>query len=126
MNLRQRRQIRQRLQTLLFGSVLVWMAASFIAAVPAMALHTPATTHSIFNEYARVETYRGYAYALEGDGEQEAIAIKENNSWRVLCTASSHMSAVDLVQSCNVPMGIARHLRVLSHKGMTHSIVLAS
>lgn len=123
MKLRRKRLIKQRLQALLFCSVLAWMAASFIAAVPAMAMHSQATP-SIFSSYARVETYQGYAYALEGAQDGEAIALEENNSWKVLCTASFHMSAVDLVQKCNVPIGIARHLRVLSHKGMSHDIVL--
>ena len=125
MKSRQKRLAKQRLQALLFCSVLVWMAASFIAAVPAMAMHSQATP-SIFSSYARVETYKGYAYALEGAQEEEAIAKKENNTWKVLCTASFHMSGVDLLQKCDVPIGIARHLRVLSHKGMSHDIVLPS
>ena len=125
MNFRQKRRIRQRLQALLFCAVLVWMAASFIAAIPAMAMNTPATL-SVFSDYARVETYQGYAYALEGKQGEEAIAVKDSNQWQVLCTAPSRMSAVDLVQNCNVPIGIARHLRVLSHKEIAHDIVLAS
>ena len=125
MNFRQKRRIRQRLQALLFCAVLLWMATSFVAAIPAMAMNTP-TAPSIFSGYVRVETYQGYAYALEGDQGKEAIAVKDNNQWQLLCIAPSHMSAVDLVQDCNVPVGIARHLRVLSHKGMAHDIVLAS
>ena len=125
MKLRQRRRIKQRLQTLLFGSVLVWMTASFIAAVPAMALHQQ-TIPNVLGEYARVESYRGYAYGLEGTYGAEAIAKEENGTVKLLCKASSAMSAVDLVQKCNVPIGIARHLRVLSHKNMAHDIVVPS
>ena len=124
MNIRQRKRIRQQLQELLFGTVLVWMAASFIASVPAMAMHLQATP-SILKDYARVETYQGYAYALEGEEGREAIALKDRNQWKLLCSASSRMSAVDLVKECNVPISIARHLRVLSHQEMAHDIVLA-
>ena len=125
MNFRQKRRIRQRLQVLLFCAVLVWMAASFVAAIPAMAMNTP-TAPNIFSDYARVETYQGYAYALEGNQEKEAIAVKDNNQWQVLCAAAARMSAIDIVQKCGVPIGIARHLRVLSHKGMAHDIVVPS
>ena len=125
MNVRQKRRIRQRLQVLLFCAVSVWMAASFIAAVPAMAMQ-PQATPSLFSSYARVEIYQGYAYALEGDKASEAVSKQENGEWQLLCTASSPMRAVDLVQNCNVPVGIARHLRALSHKGMAHNIVLAN
>ena len=125
MNLRQRRRIRQRLQTLLFGSILVWMAASFIAAIPAKALHRQSAP-DILSEYARVESYRGYAYGLEGAYGAEAIAKKEDGAMQLLCKAPSAMSAVDLVQKCGVPIGIARHLRGLSHKDMAHDIVVPS
>ena len=125
MNIRQKRRIKQRLQTLLFCAALVWMAASFLTAVPAMAMH-PQTTPSILSSYARVETYQSYAYALEGNKASEAVSKKENGEWKLLCTAASPMRGVDLVQDCNVPIGIARHLRVLSHKGMAHDMVLAN
>ncbi|KPQ33313.1 MAG: hypothetical protein HLUCCA11_18950 [Phormidesmis priestleyi Ana] len=125
MKLRQKRRIRQRLQTLLFGSILIWMVASFIAAVPARALHRQSAP-DILSEYARVESYRGYVYGLEGADGAEAIAKEENGTTKLLCKAASAMSAVDLVQACGVPIGIARHLRVLSHKDMAHDIVVTS
>lgn len=125
MNIRQKRRIRQRLQALLFCTALIWMSASFIAAVPAMAMH-PQATPSILSSYARIETYQGYAHALEGDKASEAVSKKEDGEWKLLCTADLPMNAIDLVQDCNVPIAIARHLRVLSHKGMAHDIVLAN
>lgn len=124
MNIRQRRRIRQRLETILFSAVLVWMAASFLVSIPAMAMH-PQAMPTILSNYERVETYKGYAYGLEGEGGKVAIATKgAGKEWTLLCKADQPMSGMDILRNCDVPIGIARHLRVLSHKGMAHDLVL--
>ena len=123
MRKQQKRRIRQQAQAILFCSILVWMAASFIAAVPAMAFQ-PETKPTVFHDYASVVRYQEYAYASEGPRGAEAIAHKENGSWQILCEASTPMSGIDLVQNCDLPVGMARHLKVLSHEGMSHDIVV--
>ena len=124
MNIRQRRRIKQKFQDILFSAVLVWMAASFLAAFPAMAMR-PQAAPSILSEYERVETYRGYAYGLEGKHGSVAISTKgTDDQWMLLCKADKPMSGMDILRNCDVPIGIARHLRVLSHKGMAHDLVL--
>ncbi|MFK8185208.1 MAG: hypothetical protein AB8B99_17690 [Phormidesmis sp.] len=99
------------------------MAVSFIAALPERVAQAHATP-SMFNSYARVESYQGYAYGLEGRQGGEMIARKENEKWEILCTETSKMNGIDLIQRCHVPISIARHLRVVSHKGMAHDFVL--
>ena len=119
----QKRRIRQQAQAILFCSILVWMAASFIAAVPAMAFQ-PEPKPALFYDYASVVRYQEYAYASEGPKGVEAIAHKENGSWKIRCEASTPMSGINIVQQCAVPVGIARHLKVIGHKGMSHDLVV--
>lgn len=123
MKKQRQRRIRQQAQAILFCSILVWMAASFIAAVPAMAFQ-PETKPTAFHDYASVVRYQEYAYALEGPQGAEAISHKENGKWQILCEASAPMSGMNIVQQCEVPVGVARHLKVLNHKGMSHDLVV--
>lgn len=123
MKKQQKRRVTKQAQAILFCSVLIWIAASFIAALSAMAFHSD-TQPAIFQDYASVVRYRDYAYASEGPQNAEAIAHKESGTWQLLCEASTPISGMSLVQKCEVPIGTARHLKILNHKGMSHNLVV--
>lgn len=99
------------------------MVASFIATVPAMAFHTDAIADT-FAEYSIVANYKGYTYASEGPEGSAIVALKRDKDLEISCKLETTPTGIELVQKCNVPVGIARHLKVLGHKGMSHDIVV--
>ena len=123
MKKQQKRRIRQQAQAILFCSILVWMAASFIAAVPAMAFQ-PQHSPDILASYEDVATYQDYAYASSKSGE-EAVSRKVGGKWEIVCQSDRPFTGFELLEKCSVPIGTARHLKVLKHKGMSHQMYVA-
>ena len=124
MKKKQKNRLKKQAQVILFCSVLIWMAVNFLSAIPAMAFH-PKAVPSIFAEYDIVATYKGYSYASEGPQGNAAVAFKQNGLEKIQCKLSSTPTGIELVQKCEVPISIARHLKVLGHKGMSHDLVVA-
>ena len=123
MKKQQKRRIRQQAQAILFCSILVWMAASFIAAVPAMAFQ-PQQSPDVLAGYEDVATYQDYAYASSKSGE-EAVSHKVGGRWEIVCQSDRLFTGFELLEKCSVPIGTARHLKVLKHKGMSHQMYVA-
>ena len=107
----------------MFCSIFIWMATSFIAAIPAMAFH-PEPVQNAFSEYGIVANYRGYTYASEGPNGGATVVSKQDGDLEILCKLKATPTGIELVQKCEVPIGIARHLKVLGHKGMSHDLVV--
>lgn len=124
MKKQQKIRIRRQAQAILFCSILVWMAASFIAAVPAMAFQPQHSPDSLAS-YEDVAIYQGYAYASSVSGE-EAVSHKVDGKWEMVCQSDHHFTGFELLEKCSVPIGTARHLKVLKHKGMSHQMYVAN
>ena len=88
-----------------------------------MAFHSTATP-TILSSYEDVALYSNYAYASSESGK-EAIAHKVDDQWAIVCQSNSHFKGRELVNQCDVPIGIARHLKVLKHNGMSHELYVA-
>ncbi|PZO22619.1 MAG: hypothetical protein DCF25_02325 [Leptolyngbya foveolarum] len=123
MRKQRQRRIRQQAQAILFCSILVWMAASFIAAVPAMAFQ-PQQSPDVLTDYEDVATYQDYAYASSASGE-EAVSHKVGGKWEMVCQSDRLFTGFELIEKCSIPIGTARHLKVLKHKGMSHQMFVA-
>lgn len=119
----QKKRVVVQAKTILFCAALIWMAVSFLAAVPAMAFQTPETPE-VLQGFEHIVEYQDYAYA--SSSEAEAVAYRENGGkWQILCQHSGQMKTIELVNRCQVPAAIARHLKVLSKAGVNHEIFMA-
>lgn len=118
----QKKRIVVQAKTILFCAALIWMAVSFLAAVPAMAFQTPRTPE-VLQGFEHIAEYQDYAYA--SSSEAEAVAYKENGKWQILCQQSGRFKTIELVTQCQVPTVIARHLKVLSKSGVSHEMFVA-
>ncbi len=98
------------------------MAVSFLAAVPAMAFQPPRTPE-VLQDFEHIAEYQDYAYA--SSSEAAAVAHKENGKWQILCQQSGQIRTTELVNQCQVPTAIARHLKVLSNSGVSHAMFVA-
>jgi len=99
------------------------MLVSALAAVPAIAFQ-PQHSPDVLASYEDVATYQGYAYASSESGK-EAISHKIEGRWEIVCQSDHHFTGFELLEKCNVPIGTARHLKVLKHKGMSHTMYVA-
>lgn len=115
-------RIKVQAQALVFCAACIWMLTSVLSALPAMALHTQSSPN--VSGYPDVATYSDYAYASAPEGA-EVLVHKENSQWIVLCQSKQPLKGIELIERCHVPTAIARHLKVLKHKGMNHEIYLA-
>jgi hypothetical protein len=118
-----RAKLKIELSAILFLGVLIWMTIALLFEVPAMAFHTP-RTHSILQGYESVVRYEHYAYGTRGT--KEAVAHEEHGIWKILCESDAHLKGVDIVNQCQVPVGIARHLKVLQTSGINHELFVKS
>lgn len=119
----QKKRIKVQAQTILFCAAAIWMLVSALAAVPAIAFQ-PQHSPDVLASYEDVATYQGYAYASSESGK-EAISHKIEGRWEIVCQSDHHFTGFELLEKCNVPIGTARHLKVLKHKGMSHTMYVA-
>ena len=117
-----KRNIKRQVQAILFCAIAMWMLVNGLASLPAMA--HPLLPPSVLEAYSDLVMYNGYVYGTDAEG-REAIAYENSGSWDVVCSSDSHFSGVDLVDKCEIPIGSARHLKVLKHKGMSHDMYVA-
>lgn len=82
-------------------------------------------TPSVLADYEDVVLYEGYAYGLSASGG-EAIAHEEAGQWKLVCQAGHHLVGSELLGECGIPIGTARHLRVLQKKGMSHELYVSN
>lgn len=118
----QKKRIAVQAKTILFCAALIWMAVSLLAAVPAMAFQTPRTPE-VLPGFEHIVEYQDYAYASSSGAE--AVAYKENGKWQILCQTSGRFKTIELVNQCQVPTVIARHLKVLSKLGVSQEMFVA-
>lgn len=123
MKRQQQRRVRRQAQAILFCAILIWMAASFIAAVPAMAFQ-PQRSPDGLADYEDVATYQDYAYASSTSG-REAVSHKVAGKWEMVCQSDRLFTGFELIEKCSVPIGTARHLKVLKQKGISHQMYVA-
>ena len=119
----QKRNLKRQAQTILFCAVLIWAVFNAIASGAAMALQ-PAIAPNILDSYADVVIYNGYAYGASADGG-EAIASKATGKWQLSCAFDHHLSNHELLGTCGLPIGTARHMKVLRKKGMNHELFVS-
>ncbi|MBE9062237.1 hypothetical protein [cf. Phormidesmis sp. LEGE 11477] len=119
----QRRNLKKQAQTILFCAVLIWATFNAIASGAAMAFQ-PATAPSVLDGYEDVVVYNGYAYGTSADGG-EAIASKATGEWKLSCAFSHHLSNQELLGPCGLPIGTARHMKVLRKKGINHELFVS-
>jgi invasion protein IalB len=118
-----KRNLKRQAQAILFCAIAMWMLASGLATLPAMA-HDPVPP-SILEPYSDVVMYDGYAYGTAENG-QEAIAQQDGGDWKILCQSDRTFSAHELMDQCNVQIGSARHLKVLKRKGLSHDLYISN
>ena len=109
-------------QIIVFCAALIWAMISVISAGVAAAFE-PAPTPSVLDAYDNVSIYNDYAYGSSAAGE--AIAYKRAGKWELSCQVNHHLSSKELLEQCNVPIGTARHLRVLQHNEWNHEIFVS-
>ena len=120
----QKKRIKVQAQTILFCAACIWMLVSALAAVPTMAFQ-PMRSPDILSSYEDIVTYMDYAYASSEAGNEAISHMNSHKKWEVLCQSDRHFSGFELIERCNVPIGTARHLKVLKHKGMSHEMYVA-
>jgi hypothetical protein len=118
-----KRSLKRQAQAILFCAISMWMLASGVATLPAMA-HDPVPP-SILEPYSGVVMYDGYAYGTAENG-QEVIAQQNGGDWQILCQSDHTFSAGELVDQCKIPTGSARHLKVLKRKGLSHDLYVSN
>jgi len=123
MKIHQREDMQKRVQAVIFCAVLIWAVINVIASGAALAFQ-PATAPSILDSYADVVIYNGYAYGTSADGG-EAIASKASGKWQLSCAFDHHLSNRELLKSCGLTIGTARHMKVLRKKGMNHELFVS-
>ncbi len=87
-----------------------------------MAFQTPRTPE-LLQGFEHIAEYQDYAYA--SNSQEEAVAHKVNGRWQILCKDSKRLKTIELVNECQVPTVIARHLKVLSKLGVSQEMFVA-